>query len=51
MSGVILEYLETRKEMSLKEATIANSASKLRKLTTLAPGVLFQLELTPEGKL
>lgn len=46
-----MEYLETRKEMSLQETSIENSASKLKKLTMLAPGVIYQLELTPEGKL
>lgn len=46
-----MEYLETRKEMNLQETSIENSASKLKKLTMQSPGVIYQLELTPEGKL
>ena len=50
LAAKAMEYLETRKELGLQKATIKMSASKLRKLTDLAPGVIYQLELTPEGK-
>lgn len=38
LAGQAMEYLETRKEMSLQETSIENSASKLKKLTMQSPG-------------
>lgn len=51
LANKAMEYLETRKALLQQGKFIENNSSQMKKLTDLAPGVIFQLELTPEGKL
>lgn len=46
-----MEYLETRRLLLIQNKTIEMSAARLNKLTDQAPGAIFQLEMSPEGKL
>ena len=47
----IMLYLEARRIMVEQEDKIEVSAALLKKLTDQAPGSIFQLEMTPDGRL
>ncbi len=46
-----MDYLNTRKLLIQQNNTIETSAKKLKKLTDNVPGGIFQLKMTPEGKM
>jgi hypothetical protein len=45
-----MDYLDTRKIMLAQDLTIGSNAAYLKKLTDQAPGAIFQMEMTPDGK-
>ncbi|MDT0650122.1 GAF domain-containing protein [Autumnicola edwardsiae] len=51
LAGQAMDYLEARKVMRRQDATIEHSSTRIKKLTDLSPGVIYQLELTPEDRL
>ncbi|XLS29848.1 GAF domain-containing protein [Flavobacteriaceae bacterium M23B6Z8] len=46
-----MDYLEMRKVLLTQNDKIALSASRLKKLSDQAPGAIYQMEMTPTGKL
>ena len=46
-----MDYLEARKLILEQSDRIELNAARLRKLTDQAPGVIFQLEMTPDGNM
>ncbi len=47
----VMKYLNHRKLILDQKGFIENSAEKLRKLTNLSPGVIFQCQSYPDGKI
>lgn len=47
----IMNHLETRKLLLEQENMIEGNAARLNKLTNHAPGAIFQLEMTKDGKM
>lgn len=51
LSKQVMKFINARKLIRMQEASITTSIEKLNKLTDQAPGVIFQLEITPEGQM
>lgn len=47
----VMDYLEMRKILLSQNDKIALSATRLKKLSDQAPGAIYQMEMTPKGKL
>ncbi|WP_340200337.1 GAF domain-containing protein [Ascidiimonas sp. W6] len=47
----VMGYLEMRKLLMSQSDTIALSASRLKKLSDQVPGAIYQMEISPKGKL
>lgn len=46
----VMDHLNTRKLLLDQKEIIETNAAKLKKLTDRAPGAIFQLRITPDGK-
>ncbi|QHL86597.1 PAS domain-containing protein [Nibribacter ruber] len=46
-----MDYLETRKQLLDQDDLLEHNITRLRKLTDQAPGAIYQLELSPDGRL
>ncbi|MDT0688818.1 PAS domain-containing protein [Salegentibacter sp. F188] len=51
LAGKAIDYLETRKVLKKQDDKIELSSARIKKLTDLAPAVIYQLELTPDNRL
>ncbi len=51
LAGRAVSHMEDKKTIETQKNTIADNIEKLKRITTHAPGALFQLELTKEGKM
>jgi hypothetical protein len=47
----VMDHLEVRKKLLEQDDRIELSATLLKKLSDLAPGVIYQLEITPSGSI
>lgn len=51
LSKQVMKFINARKLIRLQQENIETNLEKLNKLTDQAPGVIFQLEIEPDGKM